>query len=442
MKAISILLLLFYSLASAAQYSDLYKSSIDRGQALVKTLDDDFEDKEKFGDKLTSAEILLLRKGKITNSSEVADYPKALLNKVLQQVRTDAKIELYVYNDVGVNAYSLPNGSIYVTLGLLWAIDNEEELAFILAHEVGHIVKSHGVISLLKEKSLSEQDEDSYAGIYQQLQFSKEQETEADVFALEKIMDCSFNPELAIQALKKISLDSNQYTDPKFEDLVKDWEYKADTSKINKKVKKKEKEFEGVIFDDRFSTHPSTKKRLQMLTELISKNKWEKESENIDINEFEAFKEVVFREAMKYGQIGGEYGYSLYHLIQNIQSDEQYEYSEELLIQQLYMICRYKEANSLTDVLSEENDGLKGSTYNTFIQKWLNMSVDLCKEYAYNYCSVLLEGDENNEELVFWKAMMSEMYFGQVASKPNFKTYAKQFPNGAYISSVNSRLKD
>jgi predicted Zn-dependent protease len=41
------------------------------------------------------------------------------------------------------NAFALPNGSVYVTTGLLSLIDNESELAAIIAHELTHVMRRH-----------------------------------------------------------------------------------------------------------------------------------------------------------------------------------------------------------------------------------------------------------------------------------------------------------
>ena len=41
------------------------------------------------------------------------------------------------------NAFALPNGSIYVTTGLLTLIDNESQLAAIIAHELTHVMRRH-----------------------------------------------------------------------------------------------------------------------------------------------------------------------------------------------------------------------------------------------------------------------------------------------------------
>lgn len=45
--------------------------------------------------------------------------------------------------DLDVNAFALPNGSIYVNSGLLARMENEAQLAGVLAHEVTHVVNRH-----------------------------------------------------------------------------------------------------------------------------------------------------------------------------------------------------------------------------------------------------------------------------------------------------------
>jgi len=44
------------------------------------------------------------------------------------------------------NAFALPNGSIYVTTGLLSLLDNESQLAAVLAHELTHVMRRHSYL--------------------------------------------------------------------------------------------------------------------------------------------------------------------------------------------------------------------------------------------------------------------------------------------------------
>jgi beta-barrel assembly-enhancing protease len=42
-----------------------------------------------------------------------------------------------------VNAFALPGGQVFITFGLLRLLDNEDEVAGVLGHEIGHVVGRH-----------------------------------------------------------------------------------------------------------------------------------------------------------------------------------------------------------------------------------------------------------------------------------------------------------
>ena len=48
--------------------------------------------------------------------------------------------------DLQVNAFALPNGSIYVNSGLLSRMENEAQVAGVLAHEITHVVNRHSYL--------------------------------------------------------------------------------------------------------------------------------------------------------------------------------------------------------------------------------------------------------------------------------------------------------
>jgi beta-barrel assembly-enhancing protease len=50
-----------------------------------------------------------------------------------------------VLNSPEVNAFAAPGGFIFVTTGLLKLVRSEDELACVLAHEVAHVAKKHGL---------------------------------------------------------------------------------------------------------------------------------------------------------------------------------------------------------------------------------------------------------------------------------------------------------
>ena len=66
---------------------------------------------------------------------------QSLVPRDLQLERVSWKFR--ALRDPQPNAFALPNGSIYVTTGLLTLIDNESQLAAILAHELTHVMRRH-----------------------------------------------------------------------------------------------------------------------------------------------------------------------------------------------------------------------------------------------------------------------------------------------------------
>ena len=60
--------------------------------------------------------------------------------------------EFHVVNDASVNAFALPGGFIYVTRGLMTAINDEAELATVVGHEIGHVTNRHSVQQISKSQ--------------------------------------------------------------------------------------------------------------------------------------------------------------------------------------------------------------------------------------------------------------------------------------------------
>ncbi|MFA5411166.1 MAG: Maf and M48 domain-containing protein [Candidatus Omnitrophota bacterium] len=69
--------------------------------------------------------------------------------------RRDIDYHFAVLEDEEVNAVSLPGGFVYVNKGLIDKTGSDDELACVLAHEVGHIVARHSIKRLQAQQGYS-----------------------------------------------------------------------------------------------------------------------------------------------------------------------------------------------------------------------------------------------------------------------------------------------
>jgi len=65
------------------------------------------------------------------------------LSLVPKETPENVRWQFRAVRDLEGNAFALPNGSIYVTSGLLARMENEAQLAGVLAHEITHVVNRH-----------------------------------------------------------------------------------------------------------------------------------------------------------------------------------------------------------------------------------------------------------------------------------------------------------
>jgi predicted Zn-dependent protease len=68
----------------------------------------------------------------------------------LQTERPDLPWQFGVLASTDINAFATPGGTIFITNGLLQKLNNESELAGVLAHEMVHVLRKHHLAALQK----------------------------------------------------------------------------------------------------------------------------------------------------------------------------------------------------------------------------------------------------------------------------------------------------
>ncbi len=177
----------------------------------------------------------------IRDSKEYLDDPVTVeylngLGEQLAGVSPDPgrHFDFFVIRDPTINAFALPGGYIGVHTGLFDAVRNESELAGVLSHEIGHVVQKHiarmvdaqkntGLltmlalaVAILAARSNSQVSQAAIVGsqalsVQNQLNFTRENEREADRVGLQILSASGFSPQAMASFFERLQTQSRVY---------------------------------------------------------------------------------------------------------------------------------------------------------------------------------------------------------------------------------------
>ncbi len=177
---------------------------------------------------------------KISQEFKISNNPYDIerVNRIAQKIvavadRKELNYYFYIIEEdqegkSQVNAFSLPGGYVYIFKGLLDILDNDDQLGFILAHEVSHIVSRHHMkrlqavmgynlltIASAAVKTSSQFREGLSFALAQILMgYSREDEFNADELAVKYCRLIGFRPIAGIEVLEKLYQEDKKKVHP------------------------------------------------------------------------------------------------------------------------------------------------------------------------------------------------------------------------------------
>ena len=157
-------------------------------------------------------------KGPLSNDAKQNAYVRCVVNALVRQLPPQAQgtsWETALFANKEPNAFALPGGKVGVNTGIFSVAKNQDQLAAVLAHEIGHVVERHhderitrqmgasGAVQLLGALagdygSLATQGGSLLAQTGFLLPGSRVQETEADVVGQRLMAEAGFDPAQAV----------------------------------------------------------------------------------------------------------------------------------------------------------------------------------------------------------------------------------------------------
>lgn len=142
----------------------------------------------------------ILKSGKVVYGDPITNYVSRVGEKIIRDSPDLKEIRFYTLRSNVVNAFCTKQGIVFVTQGLIAQLENEAQLAYILAHEVVHYLNDHIVKGYKDRKQVYKERDKGLAAVRKLSQYSKEKEFEADSIAVWLFSNAGYAKEQVINA--------------------------------------------------------------------------------------------------------------------------------------------------------------------------------------------------------------------------------------------------
>ena len=347
--------------------------------------------------------------GSFVFDKKINDYVQDVLTKLRENNKDiPDNIDILISKTNSLNAYCLPNNTFVLNMGLFYWLDNEEQLAAVLSHELAHKILEHSTES--KKKKIEELSSKKTANelksvekikygksdyafelvkqkLYTTQEESRRHEFEADslgfeiykksVYSKSEFLDAlnlmvrydTIKPKgLKIEIYKKMFDLQNQKFDEK-------WMLKEDFSSYNYNL------FKEKIDKDSISSHPETVDRISRIKKLFPET--EIKTKNIKSEAFDEISTIAGLEIVPNLYNTENYGSAIYACLLFLQTETKYEeYYKKWLGSCFSKIYEGRKNYKLNRYLDRLDPKEQSESYQQFLSFVWNLRLNEIKEIA------------------------------------------------------------
>ena len=171
---------------------------------------------------------------------------KLVNNSIARQTPYDYDFNLLA-DDKVINAFALPGGKVYITYALFSKLENEDQLAGVLGHEIGHVLGKHSnerisEANFWKTITMGASVGADLGGLAQQyghgqlLSNGRDDELESDDLGVKFMLKAGYNPEEMIGVMEILKQAAGPNRVPEFQSTHPDPENRIE--KIQESIEK------------------------------------------------------------------------------------------------------------------------------------------------------------------------------------------------------------
>lgn len=377
------------------------KYSGKEGKMMVKDFEGFFKDFEKE-----------IKEGSFCFDSRFIDYSYQMLNNLRKDnPLIPVNTQILISKEPNLNAYCMPDGTFVLNMGLFYWLDNDDQLAGVLSHELSHKILEHSLkrelhiaqetlVSKTKKevKTINKQKYNKNRAaldlikskLYATGELNKKNEYSADSLGIILVKKSLYKQGAFIKALQltakydtlkpkglNIEIYKKMFNLPK-QSFKEEWLNREGFSQYDYSL------YKDKFNKDSLSSHPEEEDRIKRLKEDFPELK--KESGGFAPSEtFKKLQEIAKNEQVPSVYFFEEYGVGIYLCLMHLQANAEDAYYREWLGKCFNKIYEGRKKYQVNRYLDRIDPKDQSESYQQFLSFMWNLSLDEIKNIADYY---------------------------------------------------------
>lgn len=356
-----------------------------------------------------------IKKGNFIFDDEIIKYASNVLEEIKKgnPELKNIKFKILISKSHSLNAFCITDGTFVLNLGLFYWLDNEDQFAGVLSHEIAHKVLEHSLKKkekdFLEEKStkqrISELKKEKYSvsdkalalfreRLYEKGNKAKQQEFQADSLGYVMYRKTNYSKSEYLSAMKLMQrYDSikptglsetayRKYFDLPTQPFNEKWLQKEDFSSYDYS------KFTEKIDRDSTASHPEIEARIARILSLFPEVKSETKAYNPNPELYKKLAKVAYLETVPNLYFNEDYGLSIYAALLYLERDKvNTDFFSEWLGKSFTKIYEARKNYTLNRYLDRVSPQEQSESYQLFLSFMWNLNLDEIKKIADFYSS-------------------------------------------------------
>lgn len=345
---------------------------------------------------------------------------KPLISSTVEKVLRDIKdhnpgvpkdVQVLLVREDVPNAYTIGDNSVFINMGLFYYMESEDQVAAIVAHEVGHLILMHSLKALARSYERDKQSIENVKGLrqtdtkksdrafellikslYKNGKLTRKYEMQADSLGYELYKNTPYKYVAFLEALELVGgFDSivrkdlsvevyKRFFDLPSQPFQEKWLQKEDFSFYNYDA------YKPKFDEDSLSSHPTSADRIAYLKTVFPElAKQEVRTEAKTAEGYSGIKNLAERERMSNLFFNEQYGEGIYLALTYLQEDPKNRLYLKWLGRNMQKTYEAKRDYQLNKYIDRVAPNEQSDSYITFLSFMWNLDLDEIKVIADHY---------------------------------------------------------